>query len=83
MHYCSSLDVVFIRYFSCSSVYNKCMAMKRVRIFLGLILLIVSISLLVWSLLPVESQVRRVPIRQDDLTYPTPVGFLNMEWGQV
>ncbi|MBN1305708.1 MAG: hypothetical protein JXA13_14820 [Anaerolineales bacterium] len=59
------------------------MTKTKIRIFLSLLLLVISIRLLVWSLQPVDSQLRRVPIRQEDLTYPTPVGYREMERRQL
>jgi hypothetical protein len=49
--------------------------MRRVRIVLGMIILILSIALLVWGFLPARREVRTQPISPTELQLPTPVSF--------
>jgi hypothetical protein len=50
--------------------------MRRVRILLGMIILIVSILLLLWGFLPARHEVRSQLISPTDLQLPTPASFL-------
>ena len=50
--------------------------MRRLRIVLGIIILILSLSLLIWGLLPMRREVRTQPISPTDLQLPTPISFL-------
>ena len=50
--------------------------MRRLRIVLGIIILIVSLSLLIWGLSPLRREVRTQPISPTDLQLPTPISFL-------
>lgn len=50
--------------------------MRRLRIVLGIIILILSLSLLIWGLLPLRREVRTQPISPTDLQLPTPTSFL-------
>jgi len=52
--------------------------MRRVRVVLGVILVILSIALLVWGLLPARREIRTQPIVPADLQLPTPV-LLHMQ----
>jgi len=49
--------------------------MRRVRIVLGILILILSITLLIWGFLPARHEVRRQPISPTDLQLPTPTSF--------
>jgi hypothetical protein len=49
--------------------------MRRVRIILGMIILIFSIILLLWGFLPARHEIRSQPISPTDLQLPTPVTF--------
>jgi hypothetical protein len=49
--------------------------MRRVRIVLGMIILIFSIILLLWGFLPARHEVRSQPISPTELQLPTPVSF--------
>lgn len=50
--------------------------MRRLRIVLGIIILVFSLSLLIWGLLPLRREVRTQPISPTDLQLPTPTSFL-------
>jgi hypothetical protein len=50
--------------------------MRRLRILLGLAILITSLALLVWGLLPARREVRTQPIPPAELQLPTPASFL-------
>ena len=50
--------------------------MRRARIFVGLLILILSLVLLIWGLLPVRREVRTQPISPTELRLPTPSSFL-------
>jgi hypothetical protein len=49
--------------------------MRRVRIALGIIILIFSIILLLWGFLPARHEVRSQPISPTELQLPTPISF--------
>ena len=49
--------------------------MRRMRIVLGVIIVIVSIALLVWGLLPARREVRTQPISPTELQLPTPASL--------
>lgn len=49
---------------------------RRVRIVLGILILAVSISLLIWGFLPARREIRIRPIPPAELQLPTPVSFL-------
>jgi hypothetical protein len=46
--------------------------MRRVRVLLGITILIVSLALLVWGLLPARRETRVQPISPTELQLPTP-----------
>jgi hypothetical protein len=46
--------------------------MRQVRIVLGLIIVILSLALLVWGLLPARHEVRTQPISPAELQLPAP-----------
>jgi hypothetical protein len=50
--------------------------MRRIRIMLGITILLLSIALLIWGLLPPRRETRTQPISPTDLQLPTPVSFL-------
>lgn len=50
--------------------------MRPLRIALGIVVLILSLALLVWGLLPLRREVRIQPISPTDLQLPTPISFL-------
>ena len=49
--------------------------MRHVRIVLGLIIVILSLALLVWGLLPTRHEVRTQPISPTELQLPTPASL--------
>ena len=49
--------------------------MRRVRILLGVIILILSIVLLIWGFWPARHEIRSQPISPTDLQLPTPATF--------
>jgi len=49
---------------------------RRVRIIIGVFILIVSIVLLVWSFKPLGHEIRTQPISPSELQLPTPTSFL-------
>jgi hypothetical protein len=49
--------------------------MRRVRIVLGIIIVIVSIALLAWGLLPARRETRTQPISPSELQLPTPTSL--------
>jgi hypothetical protein len=50
--------------------------MRRVRILLGMLILILSIILLLWGFLPARHEIRTQPVSPTDLQLPTPASFL-------
>jgi hypothetical protein len=50
--------------------------MRRVRVILGIIILIVSIALLIWGFRPTRHEIRTQPISPTELQLPTPASFL-------
>jgi hypothetical protein len=51
--------------------------MRRIRIILGVVILAISISLLIWAYKPLEHETRTQPIAPAELQLPTPVSFLS------
>ena len=49
---------------------------RKIRILLGIIILTISISLLVWGFAPARHETRIQPISPDALQLPTPETFL-------
>jgi hypothetical protein len=49
---------------------------RRIRILLGISILIISIALLIWGLYPPRREVRTQPISPTELQLPTPGSFL-------
>ena len=48
---------------------------RPVRVVLGLMILIISVALLIWGLLPARREIRSQPISPTDLQLPTPASF--------
>lgn len=48
---------------------------RKVRIILGVLILVISLSLLVWGFLPARRETRIQPIPPAELQLPTPVAF--------
>ena len=48
---------------------------RPVRVVLGLLILIVSIALLIWGLLPARREIRSQPISPTEMQLPTPASF--------
>ncbi len=54
---------------------------RRIRVLLGVIILAISISLLIWGFAPVRREVRTQPVQPADLQLPTPESFrLDAPW---
>ncbi|WKZ47955.1 MAG: hypothetical protein QY306_01145 [Anaerolineales bacterium] len=49
---------------------------RRIRIFLGIVILVISISLLIWGFAPTRREIRTQPIAPNELQLPTPESFL-------
>jgi hypothetical protein len=49
--------------------------MRRLRIVIGVAILILSVALLIWGLLPQPRETRTQPISPTELQLPTPVSF--------
>jgi hypothetical protein len=49
---------------------------RRIRILLGIILLVISLSLLIWGFAPTRKEIRIQPIAPSELQLPTPESFL-------
>ncbi len=49
---------------------------RRIRIFLGIVILVISISLLIWGFAPTRREIRTQPIAPSELQLPTPESFL-------
>jgi hypothetical protein len=49
--------------------------MRRLRILVGVAILIVSAALLVWGLMPARREVRTQPVPPVELQLPTPISF--------
>jgi hypothetical protein len=62
-----------------SGGYNKIMT-RKLRIFFGLVILAVSITLLIWSLWPVEYETRTQPVEPVQMQLPTPSSFFPGPW---
>ncbi|HLO14095.1 MAG TPA: hypothetical protein VK206_04640 [Anaerolineales bacterium] len=48
---------------------------KRIRIILGIIILVISIVLLIWGFSPSRHEIRTQPISPTELQLPTPASF--------
>lgn len=49
---------------------------RRIRIMLGIAILILSLALLIWGLLPPRREMRTQPISPAELQLPTPSSFM-------
>jgi len=49
---------------------------RRIRIFIGVIIFFVSVAFLIWSFMPLEHEIRTLPISPSELQLPTPISFL-------
>ena len=49
--------------------------MRRVRIIAGIVIVIISLALLIWGLLPLRREVRTQPISPTELQLPSPSSF--------
>jgi hypothetical protein len=49
--------------------------MRQVRVTLGLMIVIISVALLIWGVLPARHEVRTQPISPTELQLPTPASF--------
>ena len=49
--------------------------MRSIRIFLGIVIVILSIALLAWGFLPARREIRTQPIPPAELQLPTPVSL--------
>jgi hypothetical protein len=49
--------------------------MKQIRITLGVMILILSLALLIWGLLPARHEIRTQPISPTELQLPTPISL--------
>src|SRR5689334_14615938 len=58
-----------------SALAERRSGMRRVRVALGLLILIASLALLVWGFLPSRHETRTQPISPTDLQLPTPVSL--------
>jgi len=50
--------------------------MRRMRIILGVIILVASIALLIWAYKPLDREIRTLPIDSSELQLPTPISLL-------
>ena len=50
--------------------------MRRLRIILGVLIFVLSITLLIWGLLPLDHITRTQPISPEELQLPTPISLL-------
>ncbi|MCC6301049.1 MAG: hypothetical protein IT314_17305 [Anaerolineales bacterium] len=49
---------------------------RRIRIVLGILILAISISLLIWGFAPTRREIRTQPIAPNEFQLPTPESFL-------
>ncbi len=54
-------------------IYN--LFMRKVRLVVGLILLVISLAFLIWGLWPAVYESHILPINPSDMTLPTPSSF--------
>ena len=55
-------------------VYNRDMA-RRIRLFLAILILTISLALLLWGLWPTLVETRILPVDPGQMQLPTPVSF--------
>jgi hypothetical protein len=53
---------------------------RKLRVFLGLLILLASLTLLAWSLWPVEYETRVQPVEPAQMQLPTPSSFIPGPW---
>lgn len=53
------------------------MMSRKLRIILGLLILAISISLLIWGFIPARHETRTEPIPRQQLELPTPASFFS------
>jgi hypothetical protein len=53
---------------------------RKIRIFLGLLIFIFSVTLLAWSLWPADYETRMQPVEPVQMQLPTPSSFLPGPW---
>jgi len=61
-------------------MYNNFMA-RRIRLFLAALILVLSLSLLIWGVWPEKRVYRIQPISPSEMQIPTPVSFYSIECG--
>jgi hypothetical protein len=49
--------------------------MRRIRVLLGILILVISIALLVWGFLPWRREIRTQPVLPTELQLPTPASL--------
>jgi hypothetical protein len=55
---------------------------RRIRVLIGIALLAISLSLLIWGFAPLRREVRTQPVSPADLQLPTPESFrFDAPWG--
>jgi len=59
------------------------MALKRIRLFLTLVLLALSCLLLAWGIWPSVRERHILPVNPSEMTLPTPSSFVPATWGIV
>ncbi|MGZ9164298.1 MAG: hypothetical protein ACXW4U_03890 [Anaerolineales bacterium] len=52
---------------------------RRIRVVLGISILIISITLLIWGLFPARREIRTQPISPTELQLPTPESLLPLD----
>jgi hypothetical protein len=50
--------------------------MKKIRLALGIMILIISLTILLWSFWPIQRETRVLPISPSEMTLPTPQSHL-------
>ncbi|HJR81232.1 MAG TPA: hypothetical protein VJ821_14275 [Anaerolineales bacterium] len=53
---------------------------RRIRIIFGILILAVSLTLLIWGLLPPRHEIRTQPISPTELQLPSPGSLLPSDW---
>ena len=69
-----NLELLTHIYLTQKILYNQ--VMKKIRIALAILLLLISLSLLIWAFLPTLVESRVLPIPPADLQLPTPSAFI-------
>ena len=55
-------------------MYNDVMA-RKIRLFLAIVVLAISLALLIWGLWPTLMETRILPVEPDQMQLPTPVSL--------